>query len=77
MNINHDMDKAIINLVTANERHAASVSRACAARQDEAKTLNEVNQAQKILGELVQCIKNQAPCHSDWYQARIRALSVT
>ena len=66
MSINHDLDKAIIDLAEANGRLAMAEDNLREAQHSETAALNSVNQAQKRIDELMAGLKKSASRKTDW-----------
>ncbi len=61
-----ELEVAIANAVSATEQYVSASAKVDEARREETGCLNRMNQAQKILDELIQSIKASAPRDSNW-----------
>lgn len=74
--LNKLLDEALCAFASASEQHATAKQQTSEARNQETHWLNKVNEAQKVIDELITTLKKEAPRDSDWQRATIKQLPV-
>lgn len=70
--LNRLLDEAICAFVVATDQHRIALQGVEQARSKETYCMNQVNEAQKVIDNLIATLKKEAPRNSGWHRATIK-----